>query len=80
MITLEFLLDLLQSSYNIYILYDSQLVHHTPSFNSFIIHNNSFDNPETEKNLNDIFLRFGILSFTETFFLLLLVRTKILRS
>ena len=31
-------------------------------FNLFILHNNSFDNPGSEINKNDISLRFGILS------------------
>ena len=38
--------------------------------NLFILHNNSFDNQGSEINKNDIFLRFDILSFTKSFFLL----------
>ena len=49
---------------------NSQLVHHNPCFNLFILHNNSFDNRGSELNKNDIFLRFDILCFTKTFFLL----------
>ena len=45
-------------------------MHHNPCFNLFIIHNNSFDNQGSEINKNDIFLRFDILSFTKTLFLL----------
>ena len=54
----------------IYIYY-SQLVHPNPCFNLFMLHNNSFDNQGSEINKNDIFLRFDILSFTKTFFLLI---------
>ena len=54
---------------HIYI-YDSQIVHHNPCFNLFILHSNPFDNQGSEINKNDIFLRFDILSFTKTFFLL----------
>ena len=39
-------------------------------FNLFILHNNSFGNQGNEINKNDIFLRFYILFFTKTFFLL----------
>ena len=53
-----------------YIIYDSQIVHHNPCFNSFILHNNLFDNQGSEINKNDIFLRFDILPVTKTFFLL----------
>ena len=49
---------------------DSQIVHHNPCFNSFILHNNLFDNQGRKINKNDIFLRFDILPFTKTFFLL----------
>ena len=50
--------------------YDSQIVHHNPCFNLFILHNNPFDdNQGSEINKNDIFLRFDILSFTKTFFI-----------
>ena len=51
---------------------DSQIVHHNPCFNLFILHNNSFDNQGSEINKinkNDTFLRVDILSFTKTFFL-----------
>ena len=51
-------------------LYDSQIVHHNPCFNLFILHNNSFDNQGSEINKNDILLRFDKRSFTKTFFLL----------
>ena len=51
-------------------MYDSQIVHHNPCFNLFILHSNPFDNQGSEINKNDIFLRFDILSFTKTFFLL----------
>ena len=51
-------------------IYDSQIVHHNPCFNLFILHNNLFDNQGSEINKNDIFLRFDILSLTKTFFLL----------
>ena len=56
----------------IYILYmhDSQIVHHNPCFNLFLLHNNSFDNQGSEINEKDIFLRFDLVSFTKTFFLL----------
>ena len=53
---------------HIYII--SQIVHHNPCFNLFVLYNNSFDNQGSEINKNDIFLRFDILSFTKTFFLL----------
>ena len=55
----------------IYIYY-SQLVHPNPCFNLFMLHNNSFDNQGSEIKKNDIFIRFDILSFTKTFFLLFL--------
>ena len=48
-------------------IYDSQIVHHNPCFNLFILHNIPFDNEGSEINKNDIFLRFDILSFTRTF-------------
>ena len=52
-------------------IYDGQIVHHDPCFNLFLLHNNSFDNPGSEINKNDVFLLFfDILSFTKTFFLL----------
>ena len=40
--------------YNIYI-YDSQIVHHSPCLNLFILHNNSFDIQGSEINKNTIF-------------------------
>ena len=51
-------------------MYDSQIVHHNPCFNLFILHYIPFDSQGSEINKNDIFLRFDILSFTNTFFLL----------
>ena len=48
----------------IYIYKYSQIVHHNPCFNLFILHSNPFDNQGSEINKNDIFLRFDILSFT----------------
>ena len=42
----------------------------TFNFNLFVLNNNSFDNQGSEINKNDIFLRFDILSFTKSFFLL----------
>ena len=54
------------------IVHYSQIVHHNPRFNLFILQNNSFDSQGSEINKSDIFLRFDILSFTKTFFLLLL--------
>ena len=48
----------------------SSTVHHNPCFNLFMLYNNSFDNQGSEINKNDTFLRFDILSFTKTFFLL----------
>ena len=49
-----------QLSYQVYMyiyihLYDSQIVHHNPCFNLFILHNNSFDNEGSEINKNDFF-------------------------
>ena len=41
-------------------LYDSQIVHHNPCFNLFILHNNSFDNQGSQISKNDIFLRFDM--------------------
>ena len=35
-------------------IYDSQIVHHNPCFNLFILYNNSFDNQGSEINKNDI--------------------------
>ena len=49
---------------------DSQIVHHIPCFNLFILHSNQFDNQGSEINKNDIFLRFDRLYFKKTFFLL----------
>ena len=53
-------------------IYDSQVVHHNPCFNVFILHNNSSDNRRRKVNKNDIFLRYAstFLSFTKTVFLL----------
>ena len=45
-------------------IYDSQIVHHNPCFNLFILHNNSNDSQGSKINKNEIFLRFDILSFT----------------
>ena len=45
---------------------DSQIVHHNPCFNLFILHNNSFDNEGNETNKNGIFLRYDTLSFIIT--------------
>ena len=39
-------------------MYDSQIVHHNPCFNLFLLQNNLFDNQGSEINENDIFLRF----------------------
>ena len=47
--------------------YDSQIVHHIPCFNLFILLKNSFDNQESEINKNDIFLRFDILQKLSTY-------------
>ena len=47
-------------------IYNSQIVHHNPCFNLFILHNNLFDNQGSEINKNDIFLRFD-MSFTKTY-------------
>ena len=33
----------------------SQIVHHNPCFNLFILHSNPFDNQRSEINKNDIF-------------------------
>ena len=46
--------------------YDSQIVHHNPCFNLFILHDNSFDNQGSEINKNDIFLCFDILHILTT--------------
>ena len=36
---------------NIYMyVYDSQIVHHNPCFNLFLLHNNSFDNQGRKRN------------------------------
>ena len=48
-------------------------MHHNPCFNLSILLNNPFDNQGSEINKNDIFLRFNILSFTKTFFLLIYI-------
>ena len=57
-------------------IHDSQIVHHNPSLNLFILHNIPFDNQGSEINKNNIFLRFDILSFTKTFFLLHMKQIK----
>ena len=49
-------------------MYHNQIVHHKPFFDLFILRNNLFDNQGSEINKNNI--RFDILSFTKTFFLL----------
>ena len=50
----------------IYIIYIfSQIVHRNPYFNLFMLHNN-----QGSEIKNNMFLRFNILPFTETFFLL----------
>ena len=46
--------------------YDSQIVHNNPCLNLFILHDNSFDNQESEINKNDIFLCFDILHILTT--------------
>ena len=51
-------------------MYHNQIVHHKPSFNLFILYNNLLDNQGSKINKNDIFVRFNILPFTKTFFLL----------
>ena len=51
-------------------IYDSQIVHHNTCFDLFILRNNSFDNQGSEMKKKDIFLRFDVLSFTKTFFLI----------
>ena len=72
---------IIYSIYNIYIciyiyihifyryrfIYDSQIVHHNPCFDLFILHDNSFDKQGSEINKNDIFLRFDILSIYKKF-------------
>ena len=61
----------MQNTFYIYIyIYDSQIVHHNPCFNLFILHSNSFDNQGSEINKNDIFLRFDILSFTKNIYII----------
>ena len=47
----------------IYIYVYSQIVHHNPSFNLFILDNIPFHNQGSKINKNHIFLRFDILSF-----------------
>ena len=66
--------DHIQMYINIYIYiyiyiytHDSQIVHHNPCFNLFILHSNPFDNQGSEINKNDIFLHFDILSFTKIY-------------
>ena len=54
---------------NIHI-HDRQIVHHNPCLNLFILHNNSFDNQESEINKNDIkrhFFTFRHTVFYENF-------------
>ena len=46
-------------------IYDSQILHHNPGFNLFVLHNNSFDNQGSKINKNDVFILFVILSFTK---------------
>ena len=48
-------------------IHDSQIVHHNPCFNLFILHSNQFDNQGSKINKIDIFLCFDILSFTKSF-------------
>ena len=43
-------------------IYDSQIVHHNPCFNLFILHNNLFNNQGSEINKNDICLRLRIFT------------------
>ena len=42
-------------------MYDSQIVHHNPCFNLFILYNNSFDNQGNEINKKDIFYVFSVI-------------------
>ena len=52
-------------------IYHNQIVHHKPCFNLFILHNNLFDNQGSKiKIKTNFFVRFDILPFTKTFFLL----------
>ena len=54
-----FIVPLIVMVIYIYIyIYDSQIVHHNPRFNLFILHNNSFDNQGSKINKNDIFFTF----------------------
>ena len=48
-------------------IYDSQIVHHNPCFNLFILHNNSFDNQGSEINKSDIFFTFRHTVFYKNF-------------
>ena len=48
-------------------MYDSQIAHHNPCFNLFIIHNNSFDNQGSEINKNNIFFTFRHTVIYENF-------------
>ena len=48
-------------------IYDSQIVHHNPCFNLFILHNNSFDNQRREINKNNISFMFRHTVFYKTF-------------
>ena len=45
-------------------MYDSQIVHHNPCFNLFILYNNSFDNQGNEINKKDIFYVFSVIQST----------------
>ena len=48
-------------------IYDSQIVHHNPCFNLFILHNNSFDNQRREINKNNISFMFRHTVFYKNF-------------
>ena len=50
-------------------IYDSQIVHHNPYLNLYILHNNSFDNQGGEMNKNDISLRCDIYCLLHTVFI-----------
>ena len=39
-------------------IYDSQVVHHKPCFNLFILRSNPFDNQGSEINKSDVFFTF----------------------
>ena len=56
---------------NIYIyiyVYGSQIVHHSPCFNLFILHNNLFDNQGSEISKNDIFFTIRHTVFYKTLY------------